>query len=150
VFWYLPTTRPNLSIISSHSDERFNDGIQLTLPAILRRAETFFGKKEIISRLPDKSLHRYTYHDLARRSKKLSVALSQSGIREGDRVATLSWNHYEHLETYFAVPCMGAVVHPLNIRFSPEDLIYIINHAQDKVIIVDQVLLPCLKKSDPK
>jgi fatty-acyl-CoA synthase len=123
---------------------------QLTLPAILRRAETFFGKKEIISRLPDKSLHRYTYHDLARRSKKLSVALSQSGIREGDRVATLSWNHYEHLETYFAVPCMGAVVHPLNIRFSPEDLIYIINHAQDKVIIVDQVLLPCLKKSDPK
>jgi len=119
---------------------------QLTLPAILRRAETFFGKKEIISRLPDKSLHRYTYHDLARRSKKLSVALSQSGIREGDRVATLSWNHYEHLETYFAVPCMGAVVHPLNIRFSPEDLIYIINHAQDKVIIVDQVLLPLFEK----
>jgi len=119
---------------------------QLTLPAILRRAETFFGKKEIISRLPDKSLHRYTYHDLARRSKKLSVALSQSGIRQGDRVATLSWNHYQHLETYFAVPCMGAVVHPLNIRFSPEDLIYIINHAQDKVIIVDQVLLPLFEK----
>src|SRR5690349_3888009 len=93
---------------------------QLTLPTILRRAETLFGKKEIITQLPDKTLHRYTYSDLARRTRKLSAALQQLGIGQGDRVATLSWNHYQHLETYFAVPCMGAVLHPLNIRFSPE------------------------------
>ena len=119
---------------------------QLTLPTILRRAETLFGKKEIISRLPDKSLHRCTYRDIASRAKKLAVALQQLGIRRGDRVATLSWNHYQHLEAYFAVPCIGAIVHPLNIRFSAGDLGYIVNHAADKVIIVDQVLLPLFEK----
>ena len=119
---------------------------QLTLPTILRRAESLFGKKEIISLLPDKSLHRYTYQDFATRTKKLAVALSQSGIGQGDRVATLSWNHHQHLEAYFAIPCIGAVVHPLNVRLSPDDLTYIINHAGDKIIIVDQVLLPLFEK----
>ena len=122
---------------------------QLTLPTILRRAETLFGAKEIITRRPDKSLHRYTYRDLATRTKKLAVALQHLGINQGDRVATLCWNHYQHLEIYFAIPCMGAVVHPLNIRFSPEDLIYTINHAGDKIIIVDQVLLPLFEKFKP-
>ncbi|MBS1526162.1 MAG: long-chain fatty acid--CoA ligase [Bacteroidetes bacterium] len=119
---------------------------QLTIPAILRRAESLFGEKEIISRLPDKSIHRYTYRDLATRVKKLAAALHQLGIRQGDRVATLSWNHYQHLEAYYAVPCMGAIVHPLNLRFSPDELRYIVNHAEDKAIIVDQVLLPLLEK----
>lgn len=119
---------------------------QLTLPTILRRAEAFFGKKEIVSRLPDKSIHRYTYNDLAIRTKKLAVALHQLGVREGDRVATLCWNHYEHLEAYFAIPCMGAIVHPLNLRLSAEDLAYIVNHAEDKFIIVDEVLLPLFEK----
>ena len=119
---------------------------QLTLPTILRRAETLFGTKEIITRLPDKSLHRYTYRDFARRTKKLSVALMSLGIRQGDRVATLCWNHHQHLEAYFAIPCMGAIVHPLNIRLSPDDLGYIVNHAEDKIIIVDEVLLPLFEK----
>lgn len=119
---------------------------QLTLPTILRRAETLFGKKEIISRLPDKSIHRCTYADVAKRAKKLAVALQHLGIQKGDRVATLCWNHYQHLETYFAVPCIGAVLHPLNLRLSPEDLAYIVNHAEDKIIIVDQLLLPLLEK----
>ena len=119
---------------------------QLTLATILRRAETLFGKKEIITRLPDKSLHRYTYRDFAARTKKLAVALSLSGIGQGDRVATLSWNHHQHLEAYYAIPCIGAVVHPLNVRLSPDDLTYIINHAGDKIIIVDQVLLPLFEK----
>ncbi len=119
---------------------------QLTLPIILQRAENFFGKKEIVSRLPDKSIHRYTYRDLAFRAKKLATALRQLGIRQGDRVATLSWNHYQHLEVYYAVPCMGAVVHPLNLRFSPEILSYVINHAEDRIIIIDQTLLPLYEK----
>ena len=122
---------------------------QLTLPTILRRAESLFAKKEIITRLPDKSIHRYTYQDLALRAKKLAVALHQLGVRKGDRVATLCWNHYQHLEAYFAVPCMGAVIHPLNLRLSPDDLAYIVNHAEDKVIIVDQVLLPLFEKFKP-
>jgi fatty-acyl-CoA synthase len=119
---------------------------QLTLPTILRRAETLFGDKEVVTRLPDRSIHRYTYRDFATRAKRLAVALDQLGIRTGDRVATLSWNHYQHLEVYFAVPCMGAVVHPLNLRLSPDDLGYIVNHAEDKAIIVDQVLLPLFEK----
>ena len=119
---------------------------QLTLPTILRRAESLFGKKEIISHLPDKSIHRYTYCDFAKRVKKLAVTLQRLGIRQGDRVATLSWNHYQHLEAYFAVPCMGAVVHPLNLRLNADDLSYIINHAEDKIIIIDQVLLPLFEK----
>lgn len=119
---------------------------QLTLPTILRRAETLFGKKEIVSHLPDKSIHRYTYHDFARRTKKLAVALHQLGMRKGDRVATLCWNHYQHLELYFAIPCAGAIIHPLNLRLSPDDLSYIVNHAEDKIIVVDEVLLSLFEK----
>jgi len=119
---------------------------QLTIPTILRRAESLFGKKEIVTRLPDRSLHRYTYHDFAIRVKRLGVALQRLGVLPGDRVATLCWNNYQHLEAYFAVPGMGSVVHPLNLRLSPDDLGYIINHADDKVIIVDQVLLPLFEK----
>jgi fatty-acyl-CoA synthase len=122
---------------------------QLTLPTILRRAESLFVKKEIVTRLADKSIHRYTYRDFARRTKKLAVALQGLGIQKGDRVATLSWNHYQHMEAYFAVPCMGAVVHPLNIRLGPDDLGYIVNHAEDKIIIIDQVLLPLFEKFKP-
>jgi fatty-acyl-CoA synthase len=122
---------------------------QLSIPTILRRAESLFSHKEIISLLPDKRIHRYTYKDLSLRVKKLASALVKLGIAEGDRVATLSWNHYQHLEAYFAVPSIGAVVHPLNIRLSPDDLAYIVNHAEDKVIIVDQVLLPLFEKFKP-
>src|ERR1700742_687389 len=109
---------------------------QLTLPTVLRRAEALFGEKEIVSCLPDKSIHRYTYRDFAKRAKKLAVALSQLGVREGDRIATFGWNHYQHMEAYYAVPCIGAVIHPLNIRFGKDDLAYIVNHAEDRIIIV--------------
>jgi fatty-acyl-CoA synthase len=119
---------------------------QLTLPVLMKRAETLHSQKQIITRLPDKSLHRYTYSDFATRTKKLSVALRNLGIREGDRVATLCWNHYQHLEIYFGIPSVGAVLHTLNLRLSPDDLEYIVNHAEDKAIIVDQVLLPLFDK----
>lgn len=115
---------------------------QLTLPAILKRAEDLFGHKEIATRLPDKSFHRYTYADFARRSKKLAVALSEFGLQRGDRVATLGWNTYQHLECYFGLPSAELVIHTLNPRLSPEDLSYIINHAEDRVLMVDETLLP--------
>jgi fatty-acyl-CoA synthase len=123
---------------------------QLTLPTIVRRAETLFSHKEIATRLPDKTIHRYTYGDFAVRTKKLMMALTKLGVKNGDRVATLCWNHYQHLEIYFAVPCSGAVLHTLNLRLSPDDLEYIVNHAEDKVLIVDQVLLPLFYKFKDK
>jgi fatty-acyl-CoA synthase len=119
---------------------------QLTVAAILRRVESLFAHKPIITRLPDRSIHRYTYRDFAKRVKRLSVALQRLGVGEGDRVATLCWNHYQHLEVYYAAPCMGAVMHSLNLRLNPADLSYIVNHAEDKVIIVDQVLLPLFEQ----
>ncbi len=116
----------------------------LTLPAILRRAETLHGRREIVSRLPDKSYHRYTYADFVPRAKQLSIALQQLGLGPGDRVATLCWNHHQHLETYFGVPGFGGVLHTLNLRLHPDDLTYIINHAGDRALLVDEVLLPLL------
>jgi fatty-acyl-CoA synthase len=115
---------------------------QLNVPAILRRAESLYGRKEIATRLPDKSFHRYTYADFAARARRLASALQGLGVKDGRRVATLCWNHYQHLEVYFGVPISGNVVHTLNLRLSPGDLSYIANHADDKVLIVDESLLP--------
>ena len=115
---------------------------QLTLPTSLRRAETYFGDKEIVTRLPDKIFHRYTYADMARRAKQLAVALRELGLERGDRVATLCWNHYQHLEAYFGIPCGGFVLHTLNLRLHPNDIGYIAKHAGDRALIVDARLLP--------
>jgi fatty-acyl-CoA synthase len=115
---------------------------QLTLPPLLRRAETYFGDQEIVTRLPDKSFHRYTYRDMARRAKQLAVGLRGLGLEPGDRVATLCWNHYQHLEAYFGVPIGGMVLHTLNLRLHPTDVAYIAKHAGDKAVIVDRSLLP--------
>ncbi|MEI2616774.1 MAG: long-chain fatty acid--CoA ligase [Thermomicrobiales bacterium] len=119
---------------------------QLTLDAVLRRAETFFGSKEIVTRLPDRSIHRYTYTDMVRRTRQLALALADLGVQPGDRVATLAWNHHQHLEAYFGIPIMGAVLHTLNLRLPAEDLVYIVNHANDRVLLVDQVLLPLVER----
>ncbi len=119
---------------------------QLTLPAILKRAEELYPRKEIVTRKPDKSLHRYTHADFVNRAKRLAVALKRLGIEEGDRVATLCWNHHQHLEAYFGVPCAGAVLHTLNLRLHPDDLAYIVGHAGDRALIVDESLLGLLEK----
>src|SRR3954452_3993630 len=116
----------------------------LTLPHILKRAETYFGRGEIVTRLPDKSFHRTTYAETLRRSRPLAVALAQLGLERGDRVATLCWNHHQHHEAYFGIPCGGFVLHTLNIRLHPNDLEYIATHADDRAVIVDRSLLPLL------
>src|SRR5881392_240536 len=118
----------------------------LTLAFILRRAETLFGHKAIITRRRDKTLHRYTYADFVPRAKKLAVALGQLGLRRGDRVATLCWNQYEHLEAYFGIPLAGNVLHTINPRLHLSDLAYIVNDAEDRVLIIDDTLLPLLEK----
>ncbi len=121
---------------------------QLTLRPILERAYKLFPKREIVTKVGP-TMHRYTYANLYHRTAQLAHALDKLGIKSGDRVGTLAWNTYRHLELYFGIPCMGAVCHTLNLRLPPEQLIYIINHAADKVIFVDQSLLPLLEKLAP-
>ena len=116
---------------------------QLNVPAILRRGEQLFGDKEIVTRLPDRSWHRYTYSDFAARARQLAAALrNELGLGDGDRVATLCWNHHQHLEAYVGVPVGAMVTHTLNLRLHPEDLTYIAKHAGDRVLIADKVLWP--------
>jgi fatty-acyl-CoA synthase len=119
---------------------------QLTLPTLLRRVESYSGGKEVVTRLPDKSFHRYTYRDMAERAKQLAVALAELGLEHGDRVATLCWNHYQHLEAYFGIPCGGFVLHTLNIRLHPNDIGYIAAHAGDRALIVDAALVPLVEQ----
>ncbi len=119
---------------------------QLTLPTILRRAEQLYGYREIVTRRPDKSFHRHTFADFASRSKKLAVALKKLGLEDGDRVGTLGWNTYQHLEAYFGVPCSGAVLHTLNPRLHEDDLSFIATHAGDRVMLVDESLVPVFQK----
>src|SRR5215212_2499217 len=118
----------------------------LTLTHFLERSKTFFGKNEIVSRLPDRSLHRTNYGELYKRACKLASALKKLGVEPGDRVATLCWNHYRHLEAYLGVPAMGAVIHTLNLRLHPTDIAYIASHAEDTIVIVDQSLMPLFSK----
>jgi len=116
----------------------------LTLNTILSRAETIHGERELATRLPDKSWRRYNYRAMAQRAKCLALALGRLGVEPGDRVATLCWNHYRHFEAYFGVPAFGAVLHTLNLRLHADDLVHIVNEAEDKVLIVDESLLPLL------
>ena len=118
----------------------------LTLTHFVRRARAYFGKGEVVSRRPDGSIHRTTYGELLPRAARLAHALAKLGVKRGDRVATLCWNHAEHLEAYCAIPAMGAVLHTLNLRLAPDDLAYIAAHAEDAVVIADESLLPLLRQ----
>ena len=112
----------------------------LLVTSILERAGTIFPDVAIISMQPG-FRHSYTYRDLRRRSRQLAAVLQAAGIAKGDRVATLMWNGHEHLEAYFGVPITGAVLHTLNLRLHPDELAYIVHHAQDRFLIVEDVLL---------
>lgn len=114
----------------------------LTLTHILERAGKLFPEREIVSRLPDHSLHRCTYGEIYRRARALAEALQKAGLRRGDRVATLMWNHYAHLEAYLGIPCAGGVMHTLNLRLAPQEIAYIANHGGARFLIVDDVLWP--------
>lgn len=121
----------------------------LTVGPMLEHAEKFFAKKEVISQTHDK-LHRLTYADIGGRTRRLMSVLDELGVQKGDRVGTLAWNHHRHLEIYFGAPGMGAVLHTINIRLSPEHIIYIINHAEDKVLFVDEDILPLVEAVQDK
>jgi fatty-acyl-CoA synthase len=126
--------------------EGLTQDYQLTLPYVLRRAEQLYGYREIVTRRPDKTFHRHTFADFVARSKRLAVALKGLGLEPGDRVGTLGWNTYQHLEAYFGVPSSGAVLHTLNPRLHEDDLSYIANHAEDRVMLVDETLVEVFQK----
>jgi len=115
---------------------------QLTLGAILRRVEELYRDTSLVSRRHDGSWSRSTYGEVASRAKRLVVALHGLGIGDGDRVATLMWNHQEHFETYLGAPSGGMVTHTLNLRLHPDELGFIAGHAADRVLVVDKVLWP--------
>ncbi|TMF15154.1 MAG: long-chain fatty acid--CoA ligase, partial [Chloroflexi bacterium] len=120
----------------------------LTVTDILRRGERVFPDSEVITFQGERSRHT-RFGDVAARIPRLASALERLGVRQGERVGTLCWNHQEHLEAYFAVSCMGSVLHTLNLRLPPPQLAQIVNHAGDKVVIVDASLAPLLAAIRP-
>ena len=109
----------------------------LLLTNFMQHAATYFPTKEIVS-VYATGTFRYTYADWYKRTSQLAGALRSLGIKKGDRVASFSLNNHRHMELYFGVPCMGAVLHTLNIRLSAENLVYIINHAADRILFIDE------------
>lgn len=118
----------------------------LSLNHLLERAGKLFARNEIVSRLPDKSLRRHSYGDFHRRTRGLAAALQSLGLRKGDRVATLCWNHHAHLECYFGIPAAGGVMHTLNLRLSPDEIGWIAGDAKDRFLVIDDVLLPLYRQ----
>ena len=120
--------------------------VPLSLNHLLERAGRLFAGNEIVSRLPDKSLRRHSFGEYYRRTRSLASALQALGMRKGDRVATLCWNHHAHLECYFGIPAAGGVMHTLNLRLSPDDIGWIAGDAQDRFLVIDDVLLPLYRQ----
>ncbi|WP_342600076.1 long-chain fatty acid--CoA ligase [Psychrobacillus sp. FSL H8-0483] len=121
----------------------------LLLTDFLKRAERYFPNKLIISRTGENSIHRIPYKEYVKRTRKLADALTKLGMSRGMKVGSFAWNHHRHLEAYFAVPCAGSVLHMINIRLSPEHIVYIINHAEDEILLVDADLFPLIEKIAP-
>ena len=120
--------------------------VPLSLNHLLDRAGKIFSNNLIVSRLPDKSLVRHSYGQYHRRTRALASALQQLGLKKGDRVATLCWNHHAHLEAYFGIPAAGGVMHTLNLRLAADEIGWIAADAKDRFLIVDDILLPLYRQ----
>ena len=118
----------------------------LLISSLIEFAALYHGNTEIVSRSVEGPIHRYTYKDLARRSKQLANALTRLGVKLGDRVGTLAWNTYRHFELYYGVSGMGAVLHTVNPRLFPEQIDYIVNHAEDSYLFFDITFAPLVEK----
>lgn len=122
---------------------------QLNTTSIMQFAEKVYADSEIVSFTADNPEHRCTYADAFRRSRKLANALEKLGAKYGDCIATLAWNDYRHFELYYAISCSGMVCHTINPRLFPEQLEYIINHAEDKYVFIDVMFISLLEKLAP-
>ncbi|KAI3594570.1 3-methylmercaptopropionyl-CoA ligase of DmdB2 type [Cupriavidus sp. U2] len=121
----------------------------LLISSIIKHAARYYGSTEIVSRRTEGDLHRYTYRDCELRARKLAQALEALGVAQGERVGTLAWNGYRHLEIYYGVSGMGAVCHTINPRLFPEQIAYIVNHADDQFIFFDATFLPLVEGVAP-
>jgi len=121
----------------------------LLISSLIKHADRYYGETEVVSRRVEGDIHRYTYRDCHRRARQLANALNKLGVRMGDRVATLAWNGYRHLEAYYAVSGSGAVLHTLNPRLHPEQIAYIANHAEDQYLFFDMSFLPVIETIAP-
>ena len=118
----------------------------LMISSLLQTGADVFGGSEVVSVIAGEGVVRHTYRDINQRAKQLAQALGDAGIGMTDRVATLAWNDHRHLEIYYGVSGIGAVCHTINPRLFPEQLIYIINHAEDRIIMVDPMFVPLIEK----
>jgi len=117
----------------------------LLISSLLTHAERHHGEQEVVSRRVEGDIHRTTYRELAARARRMANALAQRGIRTGDRIATLAWNGYRHMELYYAVSGSGAVLHTLNPRLHPDQVVWIADHAEDQVLFFDLSFLPLIE-----
>ena len=122
----------------------------LLISSLIRHAAANHGRREVVSRLGDGSIHRTDYATIERRARRLAQTLELQGIRPGDRIATLAWNTYRHVECFYGVSGMGAVLHTVNPRLFHEQIAYIIRHAEDRVLIFDADLLSIVEKIAPE
>ena len=119
--------------------------VPLLITSIMRHANTYHGTREIVSVTGDDPRHRCTYAQAFRRSAKLAHALKGLGVRPSDRIATLAWNDYRHFELYYAVSCAGYVLHTINPRLFPDQIAYAVNHAEDRYLFVDPLVVPLVE-----
>ena len=122
----------------------------LLISSLLVHADRHHGEQQIVSRRVEGDIHRQTFRDLAARSRRMANALATLGVKPGDRVATLAWNGYRHMELYYAVSGSGAVLHTLNPRLHPDQLAYIADHAEDQVLCFDLTFLPLVEAVAPR
>src|SRR5262245_56078070 len=123
----------------------------LLIGELIRHGDSHHGDTEVVAkRVEDCSIHRYTYRDAHRRARRLAQALKVLGVKMNDRVATLAWNGYRHFEIYYATAGMGGVIHTINPRLFPEQIVYIANHAEDKVVFYDTTFAPLIEKLKPQ
>jgi acyl-CoA synthetase (AMP-forming)/AMP-acid ligase II len=122
----------------------------LLISGLIEHAARFHGDAEIVSRNADRSIFRYTYAEAEKRAKQLAKALIRWGIKDGDRVATLAWNNHRHFELYYGISGMGAVIHTINPRLVPEQIKYMIEHAEDQALFFDVSFLPIVKALAPQ
>src|SRR3954464_3250825 len=118
---------------------------QLLISSLLIHAQRHHGDQEVVSRRVEGDLHRTTYRELAQRSRRMANALAARGIGFGDRVATLAWNGHRHMEIYYAASGSGAVLHTLNPRLHPDQVVYIADHAEDRALFFDLTFLPLVE-----
>jgi fatty-acyl-CoA synthase len=122
----------------------------LLISGLIQHAERHHGATEIVSKTVEGGIHRYTYRDAHQRARRLANALKKLGVGMHDRVATLAWNGFRHYEIYYAVAGSGAIIHTINPRLFPEQIAYIANHAEDKVVFYDTTFAPLIEKLRPQ